>query len=55
LPRGDPGQHVASNNKPAIDDRTYHAGGGESFDLDYALYGLTTIQGRAASIRGDPD
>jgi hypothetical protein len=33
----------------------YQLGGGEHFDLDYALYGLIAIQRRAAKSRGDPD
>jgi len=55
LPRGDPDQLVAANGRLAIDDRTYHPGGDERFDLDYALHGLITIQRRSASSRGDPD
>jgi Domain of unknown function (DUF222)/HNH endonuclease len=54
LPRGDPSQLVAANSAVGIDDRTYNLGGGERFDLDYALYALTTIQRRAASSRGGP-
>jgi hypothetical protein len=54
LPRGDPGELVASNSRFAIDDRTYDPGGGERFDLDYALYGLIAIERRAAKSRGDP-
>ena len=54
LPRGDPDQLVAANGRLAIDDRTYHPGGGERFDLDYALYALIAIQRRSASSRADP-
>jgi Domain of unknown function (DUF222)/HNH endonuclease len=54
LPRGDPGQLVASNSDLNIDDRTHHPGGGESFDLDYAVHALVTIKRRAARSRGDP-
>jgi hypothetical protein len=54
LPRGSPDQLVAANSSLTIDERTYNPGGGESFDLDYALYGLLAIQRRAAQSRGDP-
>jgi hypothetical protein len=55
LPRGDPERLLASNGNLRIDERTYQLGGGEHFDLDYALYGLIAIQRRAAKSRGDPD
>jgi hypothetical protein len=54
LPRGDPNQLLASNSKLDIDDSTYHLGGGESFDLDYAVLAMVTIARRAARSRGDP-
>jgi hypothetical protein len=53
LPRGSPDQLVAANSSLAIDERSYHSGGSESFDLDYAVYALITIERRAAG-RGDP-
>ena len=51
---GDPGGLAAGNTYLAIDDRTYNLGGGESFDLDYAVYALIALERRAASSRGDP-
>jgi hypothetical protein len=54
LPRGDPERLLASNGNLRIDERTYQLGGGERFDLDYALHGLIAIQRRAAQSRGDP-
>ena len=49
LPRGDPDHLVASNSDLEIDARTHHFGGGESFDLDYAVHALVTIERRAAA------
>jgi hypothetical protein len=55
LPRGDPDELVASNSKLAIHEHSYHLSGGESFDLDYAVHALVTIERRAAASRGDPN
>jgi hypothetical protein len=54
LPRGDPYELVAANDNAALDERSYHLSGSESFDLDYAVLALATIQRRAAKSRGDP-
>jgi Domain of unknown function (DUF222)/HNH endonuclease len=54
LPAGDPDELVAANSTLAIDDRSYHLSGSESFDLDYAVLALITIERRAAASHGDP-
>jgi hypothetical protein len=53
LPRGDPERLIAANS-PAIDERSFHLSGSESFDLDYAVLAMVTIERRAARSRGDP-
>ena len=53
LPRGDPEQLIAANS-PALDERSFHLSGSESFDLDYAVLALATVEQRAARTRGDP-
>ena len=53
LPRGDPEQLIAANN-PEIDEHSYQLSGSESFDLDYAVLALATIERHATKSRGDP-
>jgi hypothetical protein len=45
---------VSLNSDLDVDDRTHDPGGGESFDLDYAVHAMVTIKRRAARSRGDP-
>jgi hypothetical protein len=53
LPRGDPDQLVAGNH-PGIDEHSFRLSGSESFDLDYTVLALVTIDRRAARSRSDP-
>jgi hypothetical protein len=53
-PRGDPDELVAAHRDLRIDDQSYRLSGSESFDLDYAVLALITIDRHAAKSRGDP-
>jgi Domain of unknown function (DUF222)/HNH endonuclease len=53
LPRGDPERLIAANN-PEIDEHSYQLSGSESFDLDYTVLALATIERHTATSHGDP-
>jgi HNH endonuclease len=53
LPRGDPERLIAANS-PEIDEHSYQLSGSESFDLDYAVLALATIERHTATSHGDP-